>query len=83
MQYKTTWKEKLFASKLNPWDHWYLSRDRVGHYAINFLFFNGDKRKICQNVWEIYQSVVNVCQSDKSSFKGIFTHFSIATIKIA
>ena len=33
---KTTWNEKLFASKLN---HWYLSKDGVGHYAINSLLF--------------------------------------------
>ena len=29
---KTTWNEKLFAS-------WYLSKDGVGHYAINSLLF--------------------------------------------
>ena len=36
MHNKTTWIEKLFASKLN---HWYLSKDGVGHYAINSLLF--------------------------------------------
>ena len=39
MHYRTTWNEKLFASKLNFWYHWYLSKDRVGHYAINSLMF--------------------------------------------
>ena len=33
---KTTCYEKLFASKLN---HWYLSKDEVGHYAINSVLF--------------------------------------------
>ena len=33
----TTWNEKLFAHKHNHWFHWYLSRDGVGHYAINSL----------------------------------------------
>ena len=32
----TTWNEKLFASKLN---HQCLSKDGVGHYAINSLLF--------------------------------------------
>ena len=39
MHNKTTWNEKLFAGKLDHWtiiqiDHWYLSKDGVGHYAI-------------------------------------------------
>ena len=33
---KTTWNEKLFASKL---DHWYLSKDGVGHFAIISLLY--------------------------------------------
>ena len=48
MHNKTTWNEKLFSSKLN---HWYLSKDGVGHYVINTLFvFTNEKRKIYQNV---------------------------------
>ena len=39
MHNKTTWNEKLFAGKLNHWYQWYLSKDRVGHYAINSLLF--------------------------------------------
>ena len=39
MHNKTTWNEKLFASKLNYWYHWYLSKDGVGHYAIHYLLF--------------------------------------------
>ena len=36
MHNKTTWNEKLFASKLN---HWYLSKNGVDHYTINSLLF--------------------------------------------
>ena len=80
---KTTWNKKLFASKLNVWYHWYLSKDGVGHYAKNISFdFNNDNRKTCQNVWDIYQSIEIVWQSNTSSFKGLFANFSIATIKI-
>ena len=38
MHNKTTWNEKLFAGRLDLWYHWYLSKDGVGHYAINSLF---------------------------------------------
>ena len=31
---KTTWNDKLFASKVDHWYHWYLSKDGVGHYAM-------------------------------------------------
>ena len=50
MHNKTTWNEKLFASKLNHCYHWYPAMDGVGHYAINSQFsfvFNNNKRKIC------------------------------------
>ena len=50
MHNKTTWNENLFVGKLNYWYHWYLSKDGVGHYAINSPVFNNDKRKIYQNV---------------------------------
>ena len=36
MHNKTTWNEKLFASKL---DHWYLLKDGVGHYTLNSLLY--------------------------------------------
>ena len=35
----TVWNENLFASKLNHWFHWYLSKDGFGHYAINSLIY--------------------------------------------
>ena len=82
MHNKTTWNEKLFASKLNFWYHLYLSKDGVCHYAINSLLFLTTMRKICQDVWEIYQSTANICLSDKNSFEGLFIYFSLATIKI-
>ena len=39
MHNKTTWNKKIFASKLNSWYEWYLSKDGVGHYAINPILF--------------------------------------------
>ena len=36
MHNKTTWNEKLFSHTLN---HLYISKDGVGHYAINSLMF--------------------------------------------
>ena len=33
----TTQNEKLFAVKLDSWYNWYLTKDGVGHYAINSL----------------------------------------------
>ena len=40
-----TWNGKIFASKLNHWFHWYLSKDGIGHYAINSLILNNIKEK--------------------------------------
>ena len=39
MHNRTTWNEKLLASKFNHWYHWYLFNDGIGHYAINSLLF--------------------------------------------
>ena len=36
---KTTWNEKLFVSKPNNWYEWYLTREGVEHYVINFLLY--------------------------------------------
>ena len=32
--------ERLFASKLSSWYTWYLTKDGIGHYAINTLLYN-------------------------------------------
>ena len=39
MHNKTAWNEILFACKLSHWYHWYLSKDGVGHYALNSFLF--------------------------------------------
>ena len=39
MHSTTSWHERLFAGKLNHWFEWYLSKDGVGHYAINSLLY--------------------------------------------
>ena len=45
MHNKTTWDERLFTSKL---DHWYFSKDAVGHYVINsLLYLTLLKRQMC------------------------------------
>ena len=45
MHNKTTWNEKLFAGKPDLWYHWHLSKDGVGHYAINSLLYITTMRK--------------------------------------
>ena len=43
MHNTTAWNKKIFAGKLN---HWYLSKDGVGHYVINsFLYLTGLREK--------------------------------------
>ena len=49
MHNKTTWNEKVFASKLNFWYHWYLSKDGVCHYATNSLLFLKKQEKNLSN----------------------------------
>ena len=39
MHNTTTWNEKLFASKLNAWYNWYLSKDGISNYMINSLLY--------------------------------------------
>ena len=39
MHNTTTWNKKIFAGKHNHWFHWYLSKDGIGHYAINSLYY--------------------------------------------
>ena len=41
----TALNEKLFASKLNLWYTWCLTKDGVGCYAINSLIFENFKEK--------------------------------------
>ena len=46
MHKKTTWNERLFASKHTHWFNWYLSEEGVVNYAINlFLYINTLKEK--------------------------------------
>ena len=37
--YNTTIWNEIFADKLNNWYQWYLSKDGIGHYAINSLLY--------------------------------------------
>ena len=52
MYNKTTWNEKLFAGKLN---HWYLYKDGVGYYAINYLFLTMTREKYIK----MYERFIN------------------------
>ena len=49
MHNSTALNEKPFAGKLGSWHNWYLTKDGVGHYAINSLISENVKREICQN----------------------------------
>ena len=35
----TTLNDKLFAIKLDSWYNWYLTKDGIGHYAINSILY--------------------------------------------
>ena len=35
----TTLNEKLFSCKLSSWYTWYLTKDGIGHYAINSFLY--------------------------------------------
>ena len=82
MHNKTTWNEKLFACKLNIWCHWYLSKDGVGHYAINSLLFLTTMRE--KHV-KMYERFINQLQMYSKAIrvllKGYLPIF-LATIKI-
>ena len=39
MHNNTTWNEKIFAGKIHVRFKRYLSKDGVGHYAINSIFY--------------------------------------------
>ena len=58
MHNKTTWNEKSFAGKANFWYHWYLSKDGVGHYAINSLLFLTTREKYVK----MYERFINQLQ---------------------
>ena len=57
MHNKTTRNEKLFDAKLDNWYHWYLSKDGVGHYAINSLLFISAMREKYIKMYERF-----ICQ---------------------
>ena len=56
MHNKTTWNEKLLAGKLDNWYHWYLSKDGVGHYAINYLLYMTTMREKYAKMYESFIS---------------------------
>ena len=49
----TTWNEKIFPSK--P-DHWHLSKNGVGHYAINSLLYLTMLREKYAKMYETFIS---------------------------
>ena len=56
MYHRRTWNEKLFAGKLNHWYNWYLSKDGIGHYAINSLLFLTTTREKYVKMYERFIS---------------------------
>ena len=50
----TTWNEQLFAEKIGNWYDWYLSENRVGHYAINTLLSLTMGRETYVKMYEIF-----------------------------
>ena len=83
MHNTTTLNENLFSGKCNHWFQWYLSQDRVGHYAINSHLYLRMLREKHVKLYEKFSSQLQMyAKAKKNSFKGLFTYFSFATIKI-
>ena len=59
MHNSTTPNEKLFAGKLRSWYYWYLTKDGIGHYAINSLLY---LRTLIEKYVKMYEEFINqVC----------------------
>ena len=48
------WNERLFAGKLNNWYQWYLFKDGVGHYALNYLLYITMMREKYVRMYHLY-----------------------------
>ena len=56
MHNKTTWNEKFLAGKPDNWYLWYLSKEGVGHYAINSLLYLTTTREKYVKMYERFTS---------------------------
>ena len=56
MHKSITPNEKLFASKLSSWNTWYLTKDRIGHYAISSLLY---LRTLLEKYVKMYEEFIN------------------------
>ena len=78
--YHLEWKD--FCWKLTWLDGDIFSRWRHAQLCHKFCtIFDYHKRKICENVWKIYQGPKIIFQDNKSFIKRVSTHFPIASIK--
>ena len=50
--------KKIFASKVTHWFHWYLAKDRVGHYAINSLLYS----MLSKKYGKMYEKLISQLQ---------------------
>ena len=74
--------EKLFVGELNNWYQWYLSEEGTVNYAINsILYINTLQEKYIKMYEKSINQIKDVCQCDKSSFKGLLTNFNFAPNK--
>ena len=83
MDNSTTPNEKIFAGKLDSWYNWYLTKDGVGHYAINSLLY---LRMLIEKYVQMYEEFINqLCMHEKVIrilLKRLFSHFCFTIIKI-
>ena len=56
MHNKTTWNEKLFVVKFNNCYQWYLTKERVEHYAINSILYIATMKEKCVRIHEKFIS---------------------------
>ena len=56
MHNTNTWNEKLFAGKLTEWYNWYLPKDSISNYAINYLLY---LRMIREKYIHMYEAFIS------------------------
>ena len=56
--------KKLFASKLDSWYAWYLSKDGIGHYAINSLLYLRSLREKYIKMYEEFISQLSMSEKE-------------------
>ena len=83
MHNTTTWNERLIVGKLTNWYQWYLSKDGVGHDALNPVLYITTMREKYVRMYEKFISQLLMYANElKSSFERLFANFSFTPMKL-